>query len=225
MKVTGGMIVGFDSDDLGIFQRQHDFVMSTPVPIFSIGALVAPEATPLHARMDAENRLVQGEEVAALPWSTNIVPLQMSREELLKGLRWLCNSIYYPSAFEERVSLFIERVAEGHSKTAGSAGWVRAGARTIDADAMEMISRVATLGPEEEKMFATLMARASRNQRAAEILLSCLLQYAQIRYMYETAGFWDNVKPAGVSPYDAEDRKSKAAQVGRPSLAVLSQLR
>jgi hypothetical protein len=31
-----------------------------------------------------------------MPWSTNIVPAQMTRTQLLASLRWLCNKLYAP---------------------------------------------------------------------------------------------------------------------------------
>ena len=49
--------------------------MSVPVPIFNLGALVAPAATPLFDRMKREGRLAaNGIEVPATPLDTNIVP-------------------------------------------------------------------------------------------------------------------------------------------------------
>ena len=51
ISVDCGMIVGFDGDDASIFERQYNFAMASPVPIFSLGTLVAPDATPLHARL------------------------------------------------------------------------------------------------------------------------------------------------------------------------------
>ena len=67
IAVVGGMIVGFDSDRPDIFERQYEFAMSSPIPIFSVGALVAPAATPLHERMAKEGRLSSdGSEVAAM---------------------------------------------------------------------------------------------------------------------------------------------------------------
>jgi hypothetical protein len=95
----------FDNDEADIFRRQYEFAMATEVPIFSLGALVAPAATPLHARLAEAGRLVEdGAEIAATPWSTNVIPNKMTREELFEGIRWLCNSIYHPAAFEQRMS-------------------------------------------------------------------------------------------------------------------------
>ena len=109
ISVEGGMIVGFDADDQSIFDRQYEFAMSTPVPVFTLGSLVAPAATPLHARLAKEGRLRNdGGEIGGTPWSTNIIPKLMTNDELLEGVRWLCNSIYEPKAFEMRINDLID---------------------------------------------------------------------------------------------------------------------
>ena len=83
IMVRSGMMVGFDADGPDVFERQFEFAMATPIPNFSVGAVVAPEATPLHARMRKSGRLIEGaNETAAVPWETNIAPIGMTREQL-----------------------------------------------------------------------------------------------------------------------------------------------
>jgi hypothetical protein len=109
ISVDCGMIVGFDNDEVDIFRRQYEFAMATAVPIFSLGALVAPAATPLHARLAKAGRLVEdGAEIAATPWSTNVIPAKMTLQELFEGIRRLCNSIYHPAAFEQQMSKLVD---------------------------------------------------------------------------------------------------------------------
>ena len=101
--VTGGIIVGFDSDGPDIFEMQLKFIEELPVPILSIGTLVAPSQTPLNARLRAEGRLIGTDRmVAADPFHTNIVPKQMSRQELLEGVRSLCLTVYAPDPLRIR---------------------------------------------------------------------------------------------------------------------------
>ena len=108
IRVTGGIIVGFDSDGPDIFDMQRKFIETLPVPTLTIGSLVAPAQTPLHARLQAEGRLVGSDRLGALdPFHTNIVPKQMSRQELLEGVQSLCLSVYAPAAFEHHVMKFI----------------------------------------------------------------------------------------------------------------------
>jgi radical SAM superfamily enzyme YgiQ (UPF0313 family) len=56
--VSGGFIVGFDSDPPDIFDRQIEFVERAAIPWAMTGLLQAPPTTPLYDRMKREGRLV-----------------------------------------------------------------------------------------------------------------------------------------------------------------------
>lgn len=188
IAVMGGMIVGFDADGPEIFKLQYEFAMRTPIPIFSLGALVAPDATPLHARMKAEGRLVRGgPEVQAVPWSSNIVPKGMSSDELGRGLKGLCNALYAPAAFGERVLRFITRFQRaGADATAPSPL-----PREIDTEAVEVAMGVRRLGPEESRMFYRVWSAASRRPETMPFVTRFLFQYAQIRHMFGRGSYWE----------------------------------
>jgi len=192
ISVDCGMIVGFDNDDVSIFHRQYEFAMATAVPIFSLGALVAPAATPLYARLAKAGRLVaDGAEIAATPWSTNVIPKKMTRDELFDGVRWLCSSIYHPAAFEERMSKLIDTLGSTRvpAPTRQQAQSSKARAATIDA--ARMLQRIRHLGPAEEKMFSGIIKKLRRNREASSEVLGCMMQYCQVRHMYERCEFWD----------------------------------
>jgi len=192
IAVTAGMIVGFDSDTPDIFERQYEFGMSLPVPIFSLGALVAPMATPLHARLANENRLVQGgSEVAAMPWSTNIIPKQMTHAELLEGVQWLCNSLYDPDAFGERVVNFIDSV--NLQEIPRSTAHPNPGpGRDIHSESMELVSRFSHLGAKEKTAFDRILKAIRRKPQVGQQAGAMLAQYMQIRHMYDRGGIWKN---------------------------------
>jgi radical SAM superfamily enzyme YgiQ (UPF0313 family) len=201
IAVTAGMIVGFDADRVDIFQRQYEFAMSMPIPIFSLGALVAPAATPLYARMAAEGRLVaDGSEVAAMPWNTNIEPRNMSRADLLRGIRWLCNKLYEPAAFGERVHKLIDRLGERHDPRARERGWRRGEARSIDADSIKLLKGLIALGPAEAQMCAGIGKRLVEKPAAADYVLPALVQYLQVRYVYEQGSLWNPALAATPTP-------------------------
>jgi radical SAM superfamily enzyme YgiQ (UPF0313 family) len=190
IAVTGGMIVGFDSDGPDIFDRQFNFAMETRVPVFSVGLLVAPEATPLHARMAEEGRLVSnGSEVAASPWSTNVIPLTMSTDQLTHGMQQLCRRLYDPAAFGERlrgtIDLLRIRAIPGAEDAVGTSP-----KRSIEFDALDLIRRLRRLGPAEADMLARVVADLTTNPEAAAVVSVPLLQYQQLRYMYEQRGVW-----------------------------------
>jgi hypothetical protein len=185
LQVTGGMIVGFDADGADIFRRQYEFAMAAPIPVFSVGALVAPAATPLHARLKKAGRLVaDGSEVAANPWMTNIVPLQMSRDALIDGVRRLALDLYQPEALLGRIRTFAERL--GPSLSPGSP----AGAppRSVWADYRAVVAAVSELGADEAAMVREAEALTASNPNAFGMLPGIFLRYAQIRHMYAYAG-------------------------------------
>lgn len=188
IAVMGGMIVGFDADGTDVFARQYEFAMRTPVPIFSLGALVAPDATPLHARIAAEGRLVRGgPEVQAVPWSSNIVPKGMSSDDLRAGLKRLCNALYAPAAFGARVLRFIELYRRDRPDDA----LPHHPPRTIDAEAVDVAMGIRRLGAAESQMFYRVWGAASRRPTTMRHVTRFLFQYAQIRHMFARGAYWE----------------------------------
>ena len=98
LVVTGGMMVGFNSDDLSCFERQFEFGMSLPIVNMRPSVLVAPIGTPLYTRMKAEGRLIIDDDTSfpGSGVSTNLIPAQMTRDELTEGALWLTESLYAP---------------------------------------------------------------------------------------------------------------------------------
>ena len=54
-----------------------------------------------------------------------------------------------------------------------------------------MLQRIRHIGPEEEKMFLSIIKKLRGNRQAASEVLGCMLQYCQVRHMYERCQFWD----------------------------------
>jgi hypothetical protein len=189
IQVLGGMIVGFDSDGPDIFERQLAFARASGIPILSLGALVAPAATPLHARMLRVGRLKPaGSEVAAVPWATNIVHPTMSEAQLRDGLRWLGNSLYHPQAFGERLSTFLEKLgprSDPESLAAPSEP------RAVELDTMAVVHGFLQLGPIEREVWRRVHAIVQRKGFGTSHVLKALVQYMQIRHMYAVGHFWD----------------------------------
>jgi radical SAM superfamily enzyme YgiQ (UPF0313 family) len=191
IAVVGGMIVGFDADRLDVFERQFEFAMATPVPVFSLGALVAPEATPLYARIAGEGRLVVDRaEVQAVPWGSNIVPRNMTSQELASGLQRLSNALYAPEAFTERALRFIDTFGRANH-TARDRVSDQAPLRGIDMDAVDVALRVRKLGPAEHRMWKTIWSATERRPATAPIVTRMLFQYAQARHMFSQGHYWD----------------------------------
>jgi hypothetical protein len=189
ISVTAGMIVGFDHDGASIFERQFEFAMASPVPIFTLSALVAPAATPLFARMKRENRLTPGGNVAGSPWDTNIVPVGMTRQELLEGLRWLCQELYRPENFTRRVLRMIDclqPVTGPLSADLGSIGEPR----PIESEALLVVQNIRNLGPGERQMIPTILHAMQQKPHSRRQVIDSLYRYAQARCVYDAGGVW-----------------------------------
>jgi radical SAM superfamily enzyme YgiQ (UPF0313 family) len=223
IMVSGGMMLGFDSDTRDIFEQQYEFGMSLPVPMFMITPLSAPVATPLYSRLLAENRLVERrrESAPVLPWSTNIIPKQMTYDELVHGVRWLCNRLYRPAAFEHRVARFIDQYKPPEPR-GNSRGEHNVPQREVDAQRLELTRHVTRLGPAEATMAARLQARLIRKPAALPLVLLAMGYYMQIRHMYQTSGLWDPALGAQPRPlFDRPQQVPITVPVPRPVFSIL----
>jgi len=207
IAVTGGMIVGFDSDHRNIFDDQFEFAMSLPVPIFTVGALVAPASTPIHRRLLSEGRLLMQDRtgVQATPWYTNIQPRHMSRDELVNGLRGLCRRIYDPSCFTARVLHFIDLFGSTRN-TVLSALDSRTGLRPVQCRAVDLLHMLPAMGAPEARMWRDISGRLASKPEARDAVAHMLLQYIQIRYMYRQGFFWES--PEVGTTYAGDVRRS-----------------
>jgi hypothetical protein len=96
LDVNGGFIVGFDSDDKGIFEDQFQFIQENGIALAMVGMLQAVPKTPLYERLKRDGRLVEEDP------SCNFVPQQMTREELRAGFWNLVRRLYSPEAYLDR---------------------------------------------------------------------------------------------------------------------------
>jgi radical SAM superfamily enzyme YgiQ (UPF0313 family) len=99
--VMAGFIVGFDSDDEKIFERQREFIEQSAIPWAMAGMLQAPPTTPLFDRMKAEGRLIENSEAISnfsAPNFRTTMPLPV----LLRGVSQLLADLYAPKAYFER---------------------------------------------------------------------------------------------------------------------------
>jgi len=108
LEVYAGMIVGFDSDDETVFDRQFAFLQQARIVGAMAGMLSAIPKTPLYARLEAEGRLDNA--AADDPRiATNVIPLAMSREAMRDGWLDLMDRLYDVDEYFDRFdSLFID---------------------------------------------------------------------------------------------------------------------
>ena len=105
--VLAGFIVGFDSDDATIFERQLQFIDKTAIAWAMAGVLQAPPTTALFDRMKREGRLIEDSQ-ATSNFSPPNFRTVMDLPTLLNGLSGLLAALYQPSAYFGRALRSIE---------------------------------------------------------------------------------------------------------------------
>ena len=96
MDVSAGFIVGFDNDDATIFEDQFRFIQDNGILLAMVGMLTAVPKTPLYERLEKTGRLRLDDP------NCNIVPKQMTPQELQQGYWQLLKRLYDPQAFFDR---------------------------------------------------------------------------------------------------------------------------
>jgi radical SAM superfamily enzyme YgiQ (UPF0313 family) len=99
--VTGGFIVGFDSDREDIFERQIEFIERTAIPWALLNPLKALPQTALYERMQKEGRLLESQ-----PSSGDSTPpnfrTTLDQAVLMRGIGKTVATIYEPRRFFAR---------------------------------------------------------------------------------------------------------------------------
>ena len=109
LAVMGGFIIGFDNDPPDIFQRQVQFIQKTGIVTAMIGLLTAVPGTRLYKRLEEEGRLLfkTSGSNTDVSGSLNFVT-KMDRETIIKGYRWVMNTIYSPDMYYKRIITFLQ---------------------------------------------------------------------------------------------------------------------
>lgn len=183
LMVLCGLIVGFDNDGPDIFERQAAFVQSLPVPLVTTGLLVAPFATPLHARLASEGRLRPTTSLGAGGLTeTNVQPRLMDYETLTAGMRWLLNRIYAPAAVAARLETFIDRCGPR-----GAAQY----RPLFDGGLGLLAHQLAARGPDDMKLLRAMERAARRRPDLTGPIVNTLVYYCQTRHMLDHHGLWE----------------------------------
>jgi radical SAM superfamily enzyme YgiQ (UPF0313 family) len=102
LQVSGGFIVGFDSDTPGIFQKQIDFIQQSGIVSAMVGLLNAPKNTNLYKRLEAENRITIEATGNNTDYSMNFVP-RMNSHDLINGYKNIIHDIYTTKPYYKRI--------------------------------------------------------------------------------------------------------------------------
>lgn len=111
VPIDGSIIVGFDNDTPAIFDEMFEFLQESQIPIPRPHVLKAVPGTELYKRLSAEGRILDADdlvnsgarEYVDAVLNSNVVPLRMTRVELLTGYSRLVQRIFAWENFAERV--------------------------------------------------------------------------------------------------------------------------
>ncbi len=106
IQVSGGFIVGFDSDTPTVFQKQIDFIQQSGIVSAMVGLLNAPKNTKLYQRLEEENRLTIEASGNNTDSSMNFVP-KMNHQELMDGYKTIIENIYAIKPYYKRIRQFL----------------------------------------------------------------------------------------------------------------------
>lgn len=115
MLVSGGFILGFDSDTTSIFDQQIDFIQQSGIVWAMIGLLNAPKNTRLYKRLEEENRITTEVTGNNTDFSMNFVP-RMSTGELLKGYQSVLQNTYTIKPYYNRIRQCLLNLRQTNSK-------------------------------------------------------------------------------------------------------------
>lgn len=107
LQVQGGFILGFDSDNPTIFQRQIEFIQKSGIVTAMVGLLQAPIGTRLYQRLAHEGRLLGLTSGDNVDGTTNIIT-RMNIDILRKGYKTVIQTLYAPRNYYARVITFLK---------------------------------------------------------------------------------------------------------------------
>ncbi|MCX6328901.1 MAG: DUF4070 domain-containing protein [Bacteroidia bacterium] len=113
LEVSGGFIVGFDSDSATVFERQIDFIQQSGIVTAMVGLLNAPKNTKLYQQLEAENRLTTEATGSNTDFSMNFIP-KMNYHELLEGYKKIIQNIYTAKPYYRRIRQFLLNYRRPH---------------------------------------------------------------------------------------------------------------
>ncbi len=102
--VTGGFIVGFDTDDETIFDSQIDFIQQSGIVLSTVNILKAPPGTELHDRLKREHRLI---EPFDFDENRTNIKTTMDFQTLYTGYKKILDAVYHPKYIFERSLVFL----------------------------------------------------------------------------------------------------------------------
>lgn len=216
IMVMMGMVVGFDHDDPSIFHEQEAFIAAARVSVILPSQLLALPGTPLYTRMQYEGRLRDLRWVEArsdqepLFHESNILPRQMTSEQLNEGYLAMLEKLFEPKAYTERLLGELERLNRVRSNSRAvflRPPWVWAGFGwvglwfLVDSDRWSLLP-----------VFYRVFLRVIRRYR--RVADSALMRLVMYRHIFRLIRMWRRTSQAL-----AEAAQARSASLVRGSSA------
>jgi radical SAM superfamily enzyme YgiQ (UPF0313 family) len=118
MQVSGGFIVGFDTDTSSVFQRQIDFIQQSGIVSAMVGLLNAPKNTRLYEQLAVEKRITEEATGNNTDLTMNFKP-KMNYHDLLDGYKSIIRNIYSIKPYYKRLRQLLsnyKRNSSGRAK-------------------------------------------------------------------------------------------------------------
>lgn len=115
ITVWAGIMFGLEGDDIASFDRQFEFISKTDFIPVQVGLLQAIPSTVLYDRTLKDDRLIKLPSImgitalseADLPNATNIMPRNMTEEELRSNFARVLRKMFSPEAFKSKMINYI----------------------------------------------------------------------------------------------------------------------
>jgi hypothetical protein len=206
--VEAGLIVGFDHDTPAIFEQILEFAMRSAVPWYNVAPLWAAHSTPLRSRMVKAGRLIAEVQTATTP--INCLPIGMSLQQLVDGVRWLAGELVRPANFEKRMLRMIELLPDDPTPPAK-------GVDRLVAEAMLACHRALFSSPETAGPTRRILEAVRQKPYARPVGLTALLNWAT---RLEVLRKWDATPRGPVVAIPVQVAEPHVERSGRPLALV-----
>jgi radical SAM superfamily enzyme YgiQ (UPF0313 family) len=125
MVVSGGFIVGFDTEKSTVAEDMVACIEATAIPMSIVGLMTALPGTQLTRRLAREGRLLSAEQVTCLADAAglNFVTLR-PRREILADYKTVLEQIYAPDAYFERARIMGRALNRKYFHSRPLKGWL-----------------------------------------------------------------------------------------------------
>ena len=202
--VVAGMIVGFDHDDVRIFQEQFDFLTEAGIAFTTCGVLTAIEKTPLYARLKMEGRLLEYDSASVMGHGSadlNFAPKLMTVDEVQRGYNWLVRALYKSENYGARLVQGLRQFRPRPDLAGRTVGQVD---RRLLRIAVNLVRYFLLTGSRtRRRLFLRTLWQTMRTEPSVEKLINALSYLVAHKHFHEyvTATHGDPEMVAAVSPF------------------------